>query len=207
MPSPVRISYAGAYYHIIMRGNNKSVVFTEDEDFQQYLLFFGECLTEFELVVYAYALMTNHIHIFLKTMKPNLSEFMMKLNLEYTKYFNKKYHRSGHLFETRFKSKLVQKDKYFLALIRYIHLNPVKAGIVSDPANYKWSSYNNYLNIKSEIITDTNEVLNYFSSNINEAKIRYKEFINMPVPDKEWEILDKVRNGILGDYNFRRTKR
>ncbi len=207
MPTPPRIAYPGAHYHIISRGNNKSKLFLDNTDRIQYLSLLSACAKNFHLKIYAYALMSNHIHLFLKTSKTNISEFMHRFNLDYTVYFNKRHKRTGHLFESRFKGKLVQKDRYFLALVRYIHLNPVKAGIVSNPEDYRWSSHCAYMTGGDKIIVNVGEVLNYFSKDNRKARMEYKEFINSPVTDKEWNVLDKVRNGILGDFSFRQSKR
>lgn len=144
---------------------------------------------------------------FVKTLKANISEAMRWLNLGYTTYFNKRHKRTGHLFESRFKGKLVQKDRYFLAVIRYIHLNPVKAGIVANLEDYRWSSHCGYMTGGDKIITNVGEVLNYFSKDNKRAKMEYKEFINSPVTEKEWNVLNKARNGILGDSSFRQSKR
>ncbi len=151
--------------------------------------------------------MSNHIHIFLETLKANISKVMHRINLDYTNYFNKKYGRTGHLFESRFKSKLVQKERYFLAVLRYIHLNPVKAGLVNKPEAYKWSSYKGYIAGGDKIIANIGNVLNHFGKDEKKAKAEYKEFMNLPVSAKEWSVLDKLRNGILGDSAFRKSKR
>ena len=206
MPTPSRISYPGAYYHIISRGNNKSKLFLDDVDRIQYLSALYICVKKFHLKIYAYALMSNHIHLFLKTSDANISEFMHRFNLDYTVYFNKRHKRTGHLFESRFKGKLVQKDRYFLALLRYIHLNPVKAGLVSVPANYRWSSQSAYLTGGDKIIANVTEVFNCFSKDRKRAKEAYQEFINSPISNKEWQVLDKARNGILGDSAFRQAR-
>ena len=120
---------------------------------------------------------------------------------------NRRHKKTGHLFESRFKGKLVQKDRYFLALLRYIHLNPVKAGIVFRPEEYRWSSHSAYVAGGDKIITNVSEVFNNFSKDNKRAKMEYLEFINSSISDKEWGILNKVRNGILGDSSFRKSKR
>ncbi len=207
MPTPPRIAYPGAYYHVISRGNNKSKLFLDNADRIQYLSILHSCSVHFHLKIYAYVLMSNHIHLFFKTSKANISETMHRINLDYTTCFNKRHEKTGHLFESRFKSKLVQKDRYFLAVLRYIHLNPVKAGIVSTPEDYRWSSHCGYISGGDKIISNTRETFNYFGRDKKKAKEAYKEFINLPVSSKEWDILNKVRNGILGDFSFRNSKR
>jgi len=146
--------------------------------------------------------MTNHVHLFVETRFANISDWMFRLTLDYTKYFNSKYSRTGHLFETRFKSRLVQKDRYFLALLRYIHLNPVKAGIVTKPEDYQWSSHRAYLVGGDGVVENISEVMALFSENYGNALRHYIEFINQDIPQKEWQALNKDRNGFLGNRIF-----
>ena len=205
MPAPLRISYPGAYYHVITRGNNKSDLFLDTLDRFEYLKLLNSRAAEFNVRIHAYALMTNHIHLFVETRLANISDWMFRLTLDYTKYFNLKYLRTGHLFETRFKSRLVQKDRYFLALLRYIHLNPVKAGIAAKPEDYQWSSHRAYLIGGDGVVENPSEALALFSENHGSALKQYIEFTNQDIPQKEWKVLDKERNGYLGDRLFRQS--
>ena len=202
MPAPLRIAYPGAYYHIIARGNNKSDLFSDTGDRLKYLERLNASIAEYNVRVYAYALMTNHVHLFVKTKLANISDWMFNLTLGYTKYFNLKYLRTGHLFETRFKSRLVQKDRYFLALLRYIHTNPVKAAIAAKPEDYEWSSHRAYLVGGDSVVEDPWETLALFSENRENALQQYIAFINQDIPPKEWNALDRIRNGFLGDRQF-----
>ncbi len=203
MPTPLRIAYPGAVYHIWIRGNNRQDIFVDSADRRCYLDLLCGVISVFRLKIYAYALMSNHIHLFLRTLLPNISEVMYRLNLDYSVYFNKRYSKTGHLFENRFKSKLVQDERYFLGLVRYIHMNPVKAGIVTSPEKYEWSSHRTYLGDMNSVIVN-NEVLLRFSDNKERARAAYLDFIGSPIPEKEWKMLDKERNGILGDAIFRK---
>ncbi|MBU2575085.1 MAG: transposase [Elusimicrobia bacterium] len=204
MCRPARICYAGALCHIISRGNNKSELFLDDSDRREYLKLLGDKALEFCLTVHAYVLMTNHVHLLMETSQPNLSEAMCRLNFDYSSYFNKRHGRTGHLFETRFKSRLVQKDRYFLAVLRYIHLNPVKAGLVTNPESYAWSSHRAYLFGGDNIVKSPGNVLSMFSNVLENRLKQYQEFLAEGVPEKEWKILNKARNGVLGSLNFRR---
>ena len=113
----------------------------------------------YKLEFYAYALMTNHIHLFFRTLLPNISDAMYTVNGNYAHYFNKRYRRTGHTFESRFKSKLVQEDRYFLGLLRYVHMNPVKAGMADRPEQYPWSSHWAYLGNTDKVVSDPKEAL------------------------------------------------
>ncbi|MBI4657161.1 MAG: transposase [Elusimicrobia bacterium] len=205
MSTPPRIAYPGAHYHIIVRGNNKSEIFIDERDKTQYIDILKYKIEKFQLKIYGYVLMPNHIHLFLETQLPNISEAMHRLNLDYTLYFNKRHKRSGHLFGSRFKSRLIQKDKYFLALLRYIHLNPVKAGLVNKPEDYQWSSHKAYLSEKSDVVENIQDTLILFNTTPEKAKTAYVEFINNGIPSAEWKIFNKERNGILGDSMFKKS--
>jgi len=200
---PLRIAYPGAYYHVMTRGNNKLELFLDTADRFTYLNLLNIGISEFNIRVHAYALMTNHVHLCVETPLANISEGMYRLNLDYNRYFNSKYRRTGHLFESRFNSRLVQKDRYFLALVRYIHVNPVKAGMALKPENYFWSSHRAYLSGGDSVIENPAEAMAIFSDNPENARKLYVEFINQNISDKEWRLLDSKRNGLLGDRSFR----
>lgn len=202
MPRPHRIFFEGAHYHITDRGNDKSGIFTDLEDRAQYLSLLEKTKRDFGLLIPAYALMTNHIHLYLVTPKANLAEAMFALNSGYSHSFNKKHGRTGHLFEGRYKYKLIQADKYSLALARYIHLNPVKAGLAAKPEDYPWSSAAQYLGNR-EGFADKNIVLELLGDNPVASVAKYLEFMSEPVPGKFWRPFDKNRNAVLGDREFR----
>ena len=144
MARQLRIEFKGAYYHILSRGNNQSNIFQSDEDRQDFLYILADMSERFEIEIYAYVLMDNHYHLLLRTMRPNLSKSMQWLGTRYTRRFNLRNLQSGHLFQGRFKSIIVENDAYLLRLSCYIHRNPLRAGIVERLANYKWSSYRFY---------------------------------------------------------------
>ena len=202
MPRGLRIAYPGAVYHVRSRGNDRKALFFDDDDRRHYLDLLCGVVSVCRLKVYAYVLMSNHIHLFLRTLLSNISEAMYKVSGDYSHYFNKRYKRAGHLFESRFKSKLVQEDRYFLGLLRYVHMNPVKAGMAARPEQYAWSSHRAYLGNTDRVVSDPNEALRFFSDNLDRARAAYLDFLGQPIPEKEWEILDKERNGILGDAVF-----
>ncbi len=142
MPRRARLSLAGIPWHIIQRGNNRSVCFFSDEDYRRYLDDLTELSRRFGCAVHAYVFMTNHVHLLLTPEKADSAALMMKhLGQRYVQYVNRTYRRSGTLWEGRFRSCLTQSESYVLACYRYIELNPVRAAMVNRPDDYRWSSY------------------------------------------------------------------
>ena len=142
MPRRARLSIPGIPWHIIQRGNNRSVCCYAGEDYQLYLHSLEEFATQFGCAIHAYVLMTNHVHLLLTPQRANSVALLMKhLGQRYVQYINHTYRRSGTLWEGRFRSCLTQTEDYVLACYRYIELNPVRAGMVTRPQDYRWSSY------------------------------------------------------------------
>jgi REP element-mobilizing transposase RayT len=139
-----RIAFEGALYHVWSRGNERRDIFFGDEDRRRFLDALGDMAQRFEMDVFAYVLMGNHYHLLLRTARANLSRAMQWLGVTYTNRFNAKHLRSGHLYQGRFKSMLVQNDAYLLQLSYYIHRNPLRAKMVERLADYRWSSYRTY---------------------------------------------------------------
>lgn len=178
MARPLRIEYPGAFYHVASRGNEQKDVFKSLRDREKFLEYLESATERYEAVVHAYCLMSNHYHLLMETPAGNLSQIMRHINGAYTTYFNIKRKRSGHLFQGRYKAILVEFDEYALELSRYIHLNPVRAGMVARPEEYRWTSYKNYIGqgaaptwLKLETI------LNYFGKKEKEAKKKYRSFV------------------------------
>jgi len=145
MPRGPRLQFPGGMYHVVCRGNNRERIFRDDTDRQRYLTLLRDYRDRWNAVIHAYVLMPNHVHLLIETPSRPLSEFMRGLNTAYTMGFNRRYHRIGHLFQGRYKSHVVEKDAYLLELTRYIHLNPVRAGLVDRPERFLWSSYREFL--------------------------------------------------------------
>src|SRR5690242_1305208 len=145
MARQARIEYPGALYHVISRGIERRDLFRDDRDRERYLSILERSVERFRFRLYAYCLMGNHIHLALETGKIPLSRVMRSINTSYAGYFNVRHKRSGYLFQGRYKAFLVDKDEYLLSLIRYIHLNPVRAGIADRPEAYEWSSHRAFL--------------------------------------------------------------
>ena len=136
-----RIQFPGAVYHVMSRGNRKSMIVDDDEDRRTFMNTFSEAARDYQVRVYACCLMGTHYHALLDTPRSNLSEFIRTLNTEYSKAFNRRHARVGHTFEQRFESIVVQREKYLRRVARYIALNPVKASLCRDAADWPWSTH------------------------------------------------------------------
>ena len=142
MPRRARLRLAGLPLHIIQRGNNRTACFFGDEDYLLYLRHLEELSCKFRCAIHAYALMTNHVHLLLTPVQAESASLLMKhLGQRYVQYVNRTYRRSGTMWEGRFRSSIVEDEGYLLRCHRYIELNPVRAGMVTHPRDYRWSSY------------------------------------------------------------------
>ncbi|MGY4829952.1 REP-associated tyrosine transposase [Sphaerotilaceae bacterium SBD11-9] len=141
MARPLRIEFPGAVYHVTSRGDRREPIFADDEDRAMLLTVLARAAERFDAQVLAYCLMGSHYHLVLHTRQANLSLLMRHLNGVYTQAYNRRHDKSGHVFQGRFKAILVDRDAYLLALCRYVELNPVRAGMVAEPAAWRWSSY------------------------------------------------------------------
>jgi putative transposase len=141
MTRPLRLEFAGAVWHVTSRGNERKEIFRDDEDRTVFLRLLARMSDRFTWRIHAFVLMGNHYHLLLDTPEPNLSRGMRELNGIYTQRFNKRHERVGHLMQGRFKGILVEKESHLLELTRYVVLNPVRAGFVSHPEEWLWSSF------------------------------------------------------------------
>jgi len=204
MARQLRIEYPGAFYHVTSRGNERKPVFKSKRDREKFLEYLESASERYGAVVHVYCLMDNHYHLLIETPAGNLSQIMQHINSAYTTYFNVKRQRSGHLFQGRYKSILVQADEYAKELSRYIHLNPVRAGMVETPEEYQWSSYMYYA-VKKEkpewLFTDF--ILGYFGEKHPVAQQKYKAFVNSLI-GKEYKspLSDVAFSVILGVSDF-----
>jgi len=144
MARPLRIDYPNTFYHVLSRGNEQRPIYYEPDDYVKFLELLGKTAEKFQVEIHAYVLMANHYHLLLRTRQGNLSRAIQWLGVSYTGWFNRRHKRSGHLFQGRFKSFLIQDDHYFTALCYYIHGNPVRAGIAKEVTGYAWSSARAY---------------------------------------------------------------
>lgn len=165
MTRPIREFSNSNLYHIIIKGNNDSLIFYDDMDRNVFLDRINLTKEEFKYKVYAYCLMSNHIHMVIDVSKENLSKAIQSLTIRYVSYFNKKYDRKGTFVQERFKSKNIENQRYFLEVCRYVHRNPEKAGI-EKTSQYKWSSYREY--VGKEKVIERRTLMYYLNNNIEE---------------------------------------
>ncbi len=198
-----RIEFPGALYHVIARGNNRQKIFTCEKDYEHFLFRLRQVKKRFKFILYAYALMPNHVHLLIETGEHPLSKVMQSLQLNYTQYFNRRYKRVGHLFQGRYKAILCQKENYLLELIRYIILNPIRAGLVSSLIKWPWSSYAEIVQGKNDPITSVGDVLSLFDRRHNAALISFQKFINdANVEGHKKEYYNLKDQRILGEKEF-----
>lgn len=148
MPKQPRKTKNEQCHHIVIRGNNRQDIFFDPNDRYRFINLLAEGAKRFSYKIHAYCLMTNHVHLVIETQRYNISKVTHNFHFRYTQYFNKKYERTGHLTEGRYNSWVVDNSRYLITLCKYIHLNPVRAGIVAHPDYYQWSSHHNFLNKK-----------------------------------------------------------
>lgn len=171
----------------MLRGIDKREIFLSKSDYERFLYYVEKVKENNSVIVFAYCLMPNHVHILLRSETEEIGDIMRRISVGYAQYHNIKNGRTGHLFQNRFRSEPVNDDNYFLSALRYIHQNPVKAGLVKNVSGYKWSSYHEYIGNQPKLV-DTSFALQFFS-NIS----RFKEFINQPNEDKCLEYQHQIR--------------
>ncbi len=202
MSRPLRIEFPGAAYHITSRGNEKKAIFRNDQDKKSYLELLALVVKRFHWLCHGYCLLGNHYHLLIETLESNLSRGMKQLNGIYTQKFNNKYKRVGHLFQGRYKAILVEKESYLLELSRYIVLNPVRAGIVSQPEEWPWSSYCAIIGkVKKPEFLIIDWILSQFSLDKKKAIEEYKQFVILGY-NTEFPYNELVGQIILGSEGF-----
>jgi putative transposase len=204
MARPLRLEFEGAFYHITSRGNLRDRIFFDDKDRERFLEILRRTKERYGYLLHAYALMGNHYHLFLETPMANISQIMQNINTSYTVYINKRHKRFGHLFQGRFKGIIVDKETYLIVLSRYIHLNPVRARIVKNPDDYRWTSYREYIGAykEKESIVDTAETLSYFSKTKTAAMKAYREFVKEGIGERNNPMEDVEAGVLLGSKIF-----
>ena len=198
MSRPLRIQYPGAFYHVTSRGNEKKDIFIDRADRKKFIYFLDLAVKRYKTVIHVYCLLNNHYHLLIETPEGNLSSILHYINTSYTSYFNKRRERVGHLFQGRFKSFLVDKDSYALELSRYVHLNPVRAGMVKKPEDFEWSSFRDYVDeMKHSPWLHTDFILGLLNLSYLERKQRYKEFVHEGIKGEVKNPLNKADSSII----------
>lgn len=205
MSRPLRVEYPGAWYHVLNRGRRKEDIFFQDADRKLFFKLIEEATRLYKLEVHAYALMSNHYHLLVCTPEGNLSKIMRHINGTYTQTINKKYHYEGSVFKGRYKSILVEEEGYLLELVRYIHRNPLKAGIEKKVGTHKWTSHRAYIRktdrpkwLKVE------KVLKRFGKYEKTALNEMEQFVKESVPKELENQLDGVKwPAVLGGDGFK----
>jgi putative transposase len=177
MARKARLHVPGGLYHIVWRGNEQRDIFFDEQDRERFYALLSEGVARFGYRAHGFCLMSNHIHLALQAGQDSLSGPLQNLAFRYTQAVNRKLDRSGHLFQGRYKAVLVDHDAYLLELIRYIHLNPVRARLVTDPARYVWSGHRAYLGSIALPWLTTESVLGQLGGNLGVARRRYARFI------------------------------
>ena len=199
MARPLRIEYPGAFYHVMNRGQSRRSIFMEDKGRQSFLDLLADIARLWKVEIYAYCLMDSHYHLLLSTPTGGLSRAMRHLDGIYTQKFNRVHHRDGPLFRGRYKAILIDAEEYFLSVVRYIHQNPLGAGVVSDIDQYRWSSHWGYLNKKQcPDWLDTRSVMSRFG-----GLKEYQRFMHDEIEEEIEEFYQgPYQKPVLGSKEF-----
>lgn len=203
MARPLRIEYGGAFYHITARGNERKRIFFGKSDYDRFKEYLLEAQEKFGYRLHCYVLMGNHYHLVIETPNGNMNKVLHYVNGSYATYTNKKRNRSGHLWQGRYKGILIDREAYLLELSRYLHLNPVRAGMVEKPEDYRQSSYRSYLGTRKEAIVTTGLILGMVSEDGKTARRGYREYVEKGMDGDSRNPLEDVYGGvILGGRSF-----
>ena len=205
MSRPLRIQYKGAWYHVMNRGGARQKIFCSEQDHQIFLDLLGESVYLWGIRVHAFSLLPNHYHLLVETPYGNLPRAMRHINGVYTQRFNRRWKRDGHLFRGRYRSLLVEEDAYLVELLRYIHLNPVRAKLARYPQDHPWTSHKGYLGkMKGIEWLTVDHLLKYFGKHSSKAKRKLHEFVMEGVPENLITRLESKRwPAVLSNENFK----
>jgi putative transposase len=203
MARKARAEVEGGLYHVITRGNNRRQIFNSPADYEKFLSLLAVQKIKLPFFLYAYCLMSNHVHLLIERQASAVGRIMHRLLTGYAQYYNRRYRRVGHLLQGRHKAILCQSDRYLSELVRYIHLNPVRARMVNQPEDYEYSSHRAYLGIEPTGMVDIDPVLRHFGAPKSIASERYRQFVAAGIKDGhcgEFYAADEGR--ILGTEEF-----
>jgi len=205
MPRHLRIHAPGAFYHVTLRGNHRQYIFFAPADRCLFTDTVAEVISRFNARVHAYCLMTNHVHLLVQVGEAPLGRLMLRIASHYARTIQKRFATTGHLFERRYHAVLVDADAYLLELLRYIHLNPVRARMVAAVGDYAWSSHLTYRGVRSEPWLTIDFALAMFHSDPIHARALYQRFINENVAQSDASPLSYVNandSRVLGNDRF-----
>ncbi|PYS73525.1 MAG: transposase, partial [Acidobacteria bacterium] len=177
MARKARAEVEGGLYHVITRGNNRRQIFNSPTDYKKFLSLLAVQKERLPFFLYAFCLMTNHVHLLIERQADTIGRIMHRVLTGYSQYYNRRYRRVGHLLAGRHKSILCQSDRYLAELVRYIHLNPVRAKMVDVPEQYPYSGHRAYLGLEPEGILDVDPVLRHFGAKKKVARQAYSQFV------------------------------
>ncbi len=207
MARPLRLEHAGALWHITSRGNERRAIFLDDDDRRLFLNVLAGTIRRVRWRLHAYVLMGNHYHLLVETPEPNLSRGMHRVNAVYSQRFNQRHERVGHLLQGRFKAILVEKERHLLELVRYVVLNPVRAGLAENPADWLWSNYRSTAGLASSPRwLDVEWTVAQFGGG-SDARRSYQEFVAAGVAQVERPWNRVAGQLFLGSDDFRRRMR
>jgi putative transposase len=201
MSRPLRIQGAGLVYHAMARGNNKMPIFLDDLDYARFVEILDEVRHEYELDAWVYCAMPNHSHLVFRTRLPNLSAAMRQLNGCYAGWWNRRHHHVGHVYQARFKAHIVEAATYLLRLVRYVLMNPVRAGLVRHPGDWAWSSYADLAGTRSTCVDVDSLVHAIDPDHHAEVRERLLEFVDGYADDEIAAFLRSDRR-VIGSDSF-----
>jgi len=204
MPRIARVAPRNYIFHILTRGNNRQDVFRDEMDYQKYLEILDRYKEKHQFKIYHYVLMKNHVHLVLEPQEEggSLADIMKGINLSYAQHYKRRYDHIGHFWQDRFKSILISSDQYLLACGSYVELNPVRAGAVKDPKDYRWSSYRAYAFGEKNLLVDKHPIYWELSKDEPKRRERYKEFVKGMLRSKNAMRGEMERRTIYGSEAF-----
>jgi putative transposase len=201
-----RLHFSGAFYHVIVRGNRRATIFHDEDDYRTYLERLERYRRRDGATLHAYVLMPNHVHLLLETGAQPLSRTMQTLKFTYGQYYNRRYDKTGHVFQGRYHAILCDRDAYLVELVRYLHLNPARMRTSISPWTYPWSSHAAYLGRTSPVTVETSTVLESFHRQVGPARQAYRRFMLAGLAQGHQErFYETVGQGVLGDERFLHT--
>jgi REP element-mobilizing transposase RayT len=203
MPRKPRIEIGGGLYHVITRGNNRRKIFGSADDYLKFTSLLAQQKTKLPFYLYAYCLMPNHVHLLIEMQDDPVSRIMQRVLTTYSQYHNRKYKKIGHVFQGRYKSILCHTDRYLGELVRYIHLNPVRAKMVKRPERFQYSGHRAYIGLDQSGLVDTEPVLRYFGASKKQAVEVYTRFVESALGEPSQGQYYRAAEGrLLGAQDF-----